>query len=417
MSNDTITMDETLLTACRNQFPALRREQDGRPVVYLDGPAGTQTPQRVIDAVVRYMAHTNANHGGVFATSIESDAVLDEAHRAFADFVGGEDPGEVYFGANMTSLTFALSRSLARTWRPGDEIIVTRLDHDANCTPWVLAARDADVEVRFADVTDEGRLDVDQLVGLLSPRTRLLAVGCASNASGAINPVKKLVAAARQFGALTFLDAVHYAPHALMDVADWDCDFVGFSAYKFFGPHVGAIWGRRELLESLEAYKVRPATNEPPGKWMSGTQNHEGVAGAMEAVHYLADLGRQAAGLEDSAPRRVALRSAMQAIAVHERRLSQRFLEGLAKLEGYRLWGPDSTEDRFPTFSITSDRRSPRALAEHLAANGLYAWDGNYYALNFSEAMGREPEGMVRIGFVHYNTIDEVDRTLAALAE
>ncbi|MCA9221365.1 MAG: cysteine desulfurase-like protein, partial [Planctomycetales bacterium] len=272
----------------RQQFPALARRQNDQPAVYLDGPAGTQVPRRVIDAIADYLSHRNANHGGLFATSRESDAMLDEAHRAFADLLGADDPDCVYFGPNMTTLTFALSRAVATTWRPGDEIIVTRLDHDANVTPWVLAARDAEVEVRFAEIHREDcTLDVDHLRSLLNERTRLVAVGAASNSSGSINPIREIASWAHAVGAWMFVDAVHYAPHALIDVAEIGCDFLACSAYKFFGPHVGVMWGRRELLESLPAYKLRPAPNELPGRWMTGTQSHETIAGAAEAVNYL----------------------------------------------------------------------------------------------------------------------------------
>jgi cysteine desulfurase family protein (TIGR01976 family) len=250
----------------RRQFPALAREVDGQPLVYFDGPAGSQTPVAVAAAVSGYLLRTNANHGGVFLTSRESDALAEVAHRAVADFVGGNDPHEVVFGANMTTLTFALSRALARTWKPGDEVLVTQLDHDANITPWVLAARDAGANVRHvAFQSDHCSLDLDDFRKKLTSRTRLAAIGCASNAVGTINPVRELVRLAHDAGALVFLDAVHYAPHGLLDVKGWDCDFLACSAYKFFGPHVGILWGRRSLLDQLEAFKVRPASDELPG--------------------------------------------------------------------------------------------------------------------------------------------------------
>src|SRR5579884_3093341 len=278
--------------ACRRQFPALHGQRNGRTPIFLDGPGGTQVPRRVIDAIVHYLSTCNANHGGVFATSQESDRILAEAHQAVADLLHAPSADEIIFGQNMTTLTLHLSRSLAQTWRPGDEVLVTRLDHDANVSPWVLAARDAGATVRFIDVHPEDcTLDLDSLRRLLDDRTRLVAVGCASNAVGTFNDVARLTRWAHEVRALAFLDAVHYAPHGPMDVQAWDCDFLACSAYKFFGPHVGVLWGRRELLESLPAYKVRPAPDTLPDRWMTGTQNHEGLAGVPAAVDYLAEIG------------------------------------------------------------------------------------------------------------------------------
>src|SRR5436189_5264614 len=274
-----------LVDHCRRQFPALSRRLNDRPAVFFDGPGGTQVPQRVIEAVSHYLAHTNANHGGLFATSRESDRMLAEAHRGLADFLGADDPACVIFGQNMTSLTFALSRALARTWKTSDEIVVRRLDHAANVSPWLLAARAAGATVRYASINDEDcTLNLDQLRHLLNARTQLVAVGCASNATGTINPVRDIADWAHQVGAQVFLDAVHHAAHCLIDVQALGCDFLACSAYKFFGPHVGVLWGRRELLESLAPYKVRPSSNDLPGKGMTGTQNHEGLAGVAAAV-------------------------------------------------------------------------------------------------------------------------------------
>lgn len=404
----------------RRQFPALARRLGDRPVAFFDGPAGTQVPQRVIDAVSHYLAHTNANHGGLFATARESDELLDQAHQAFADFVGAGPAGGdcVAFGQNMTSLTFALSRALARTWKPGDEIIVTRLDHDANVTPWVLAARDAGAVVKFVELQPEDcTLNLAHYRTLLSSKTRLVALGAASNATGGVNPVAEMAAAAKQAGALVFVDAVHYAPHRLIDVAAFGCDFLACSAYKFFGPHLGALWGRRELLEGLEAYKVRPAPSTPPGKWMTGTQSHEAIAGGLAAIDYLADLGRSASANDDLS-RRAALQAAYQAIATHEERLFTRLLDGLAQIPGIRVWGiTDAARmgERVSTLSLTHDRYSSAELAERLGRQGLFAWHGNYYALQLSETLGREPQGMLRIGAVHYNTDDEIERLLRAI--
>jgi cysteine desulfurase family protein (TIGR01976 family) len=404
----------------RRQFPALKRELAGQPAAFFDGPAGTQTPRPVIDAICQYLERCNANHGGQFATARESDALLDEAHRALADFVGASDPDEIAFGANMTTLTLALSRALARTWKPGDEVLVTRLDHDANFSPWVLAARDAGATVKIAEIhREDGTLDLEDLRAKITEKTRLVAVGVASNSVGTINPVEQITQWAHEEGALVFLDNVHAAPHRLTDVSRWNCDFLACSAYKFFGPHVGILWGRRKLLESLDAYKVRPAPNTLPGKWMTGTQNHECIAGTLAAVDYLAQIGRDVTG-NARADRRQALVAAFDAIVPYERELGQRLLAGLNELPHLRVWGirePARAADRCATFSFTHARKPAAQVADELGRRGLFAWHGNYYALNLSEAWGREPEGMVRVGLVHYNTAAEVDRLIEALRE
>ena len=414
-----MTLTSQQVADCRRQFPALGRTIGERPAVFFDGPAGTQTPQRVIDAVSHYLAHHNANHGGLFATSRESDAMLEHARRAFADLLGADDPDCVVFGANMTTLTFALSRALAKTWAPGDEVLVTRLDHDANVTPWMRAAADAGATVRFAELhRGDCTLDLDDLRGKLSGRTRLVAVGCASNATGGINPVGEICRRAKEAGALVFLDAVHYAPHALIDVAQWGCDFLACSAYKFFGPHVGVMWGRRELLQKLPAYKVRPAAEKLPDRWMTGTQCHEGIAGAAAAIEYLADLGRACSG-DDNQPRRAALTAAFLAIGEYERTLAARLLAGLSRLPAIKVWGitdPARLQERLPTVSITHHRLKPAELAAALGERGIFVWHGNYYALQLTETLGLEPDGMVRIGLAHYNTSEEVDRLLEELA-
>lgn len=404
---------------CRRQFPALARQVDGQPAIFFDGPAGSQVPECVIDAISDYLRTCNANHGGLFATSRESDALLETAHQALADLFGAADPTGIIFGANMTTLTFSLSRALARTWRVGDEIVVTRLDHDANVTPWVLAARDAGATVRHLEIHPRDcTLDLDNLRSLLSPRTRLVAVGAASNAVGTINPVAEICQLAHAVDAEVFVDAVHAAPHLLPDVAAWDCDWLVASAYKFFGPHVGVLWGRTDRLAQLEAYKLRPATDTLPGKWMTGTQNHECLAGALAAVDYLAALGRK---LDAGASgRRSALCSAYAAIGDYERRLAAHLLDGFSKMPGVHVFGISNRNrlaERVPTFGIRHARLKPDALAEWLAARGIFVWHGNFYALPLTEALDLEPEGLIRIGLLHYNTITEIDRLLAALAE
>ena len=414
-----MTTLDSLIPAVRAQFPALERTVSGQPAVYLDGPAGTQVPRCVIDAIADYLSMRNANHGGLFLTSYESDRMLDDVHRAAADLLGASDPDCVSFGPNMTTLTMAISRSLASRWSAGDEVMVTRLDHDANVSPWVLAAQDAGATIRYVELQKHDcTLDLGNLADQLTPRTRLIAVGCASNATGTINPVKEITRMAHASGALVFLDAVHYAPHLAVDVEAWDCDFLACSAYKFCGPHIGMMWGRRALLEELPAYKLRPAPDDLPGKWMTGTQNHEGLAGTLAAIDYLADLGKQS-GAPEGASRREALLQAYRSIHEYENRLTTRLLAGLSAEPAIKVWGitdVDRLGERLPTVSITHDRYSASELAEKLGQEGIFVWHGNYYALQLTETLGLEPEGMVRIGPVHYNAHDEIDQLLETLA-
>lgn len=409
-----------IVNEVRRQFPALSREMAGQPMTYLDGPAGTQTPQRVIEAISHYLAHTNANTGGHFATSRESDRVLEQAHAAVADLLGARDPHTVIFGANMTSLTFALSRSIGRTWKAGDEVLLTRLDHDANFTPWLLAAQDSHATVHVVDYrADDLTLDAEDFKRKLTPKTKLVAFGCASNATGAYTPYRELAAMAHEVGATVVMDAVHYAPHARMRVEEMGCDFLLCSAYKFFGPHLGVMWGKRELLERYTAYKVRPAPNTLPGKWMTGTQSHEAIAGTLAAVEYLADLGYETSAT-DGLDRSGAIDEAFRQISAYERTLTERFLRGITRLESFRLLGiadPARASERAPTFSLVPRTRSASECADYLAKLGIFAWHGNFYALNLSESLGLEPGGMLRIGAVHYNTETEIDRVLQALED
>jgi cysteine desulfurase family protein (TIGR01976 family) len=407
------------IDAVRAQFPGLRREVSGRPAIFFDGPAGSQVPRRVARAVSDYLLGYNANHGGSFASAQESDAILAEAHRALADYLGAEKPEEIAFGANMTTLTFALSRALARTWNAGDEIVVTRLDHDANVSTWELAARDAGAVVRHVGIRpDDCTLDLDVLRSCLSERTRLVAVGAASNLVGTINPIREIAALAHDAGAQIFVDAVHLAPHRAIDVVQWDCDYLACSAYKFFGPHVGVLWGRAELLAELPAYKVRAASDALPDRWMTGTQCHEGIAGALEAVAYLADLGREIAG--QPLDRRAAIRAAFEAVEAYERSLCRQLLEGIAVLPGSRVVGIadlERLEDRTPTVGIVSEDCSPVALSEELGKRGVFTWGGNSYALPLTEALDLEPHGVLRVGLLHYNTVEEVERFLSLLPD
>jgi cysteine desulfurase family protein (TIGR01976 family) len=414
------------LEALRRQFPALQVQRDGVQPVFLDGPGGTQTPQRVIDAIVHYLTTCNANHGGSFATSRESDRITQNAHQAMADMLNASGPEEIVFGQNMTSLTFHLSRSLAKTWKSGDEVLVTRMDHDANVRPWVLAARDAGATVHFVGIHPEDcTLDLDDLQRQLGPRTKLVAVTCASNAVGTINDVKAITRLAHDAGALVFLDAVHYAPHGPIDVQGWDCDFLACSAYKFFGPHVGILWGKRELLTELTPYKVRPAADTLPDRWMTGTQNHEGLAGVAAAVDYLAEIGSTQSSASGRLPyskgRSRDIRAGLTAIQEYEAGLARKLLVGLAERPQFKVWGitrPEQLAWRAPTISITRDGQPALQIAEHLAARHIYAWSGNMYALELTERLGLEHSGgVLRLGLVHYNIVEEIDRLLNALDE
>jgi cysteine desulfurase family protein (TIGR01976 family) len=397
----------------RDEFPGLNQRRDGRVPIFLDGPAGTQVPQRVIDAMLHYLTHCNANHGGVFGTSAESDHIVDDAHAAMADLLNAPSPDEIIFGNNMTSLTFHLSRSIAKVLKSGDEVMVTRLDHDANVSPWVLAARDAGATVRWIEIhKDDCTLDLDSFRKQLSEKTKWVAVGLASNGVGTINDAATITKEAKRVGATVFLDAVHYAPHGPIDVQALGCDFLACSAYKFFGPHVGILWGRGELLESLPCYKVRPSPNELPGKWMTGTQNHEGIAGVAAAIDYLADL------VDANPNRRKRLKQALSAIQIYEQTLSKHLLTGLAERPRFHVLGVrdvNRLSERVPTISITCKDRLPQQMAAYLASKQIYCWAGNSYALEVSEQLGLEPGGFLRLGLVHYNTRGEIDALLQVL--
>ncbi|NQT88792.1 cysteine desulfurase-like protein, partial [bacterium] len=391
------------------------------PLVFFDGPGGTQVPQRVIDAMAEYLATSNANTHGGFPTSARTDAVIDAAHQAMADLLGC-DADEVVFGPNMTTLTYAMSRAIGRGLEPGDEIVLTCLDHDANYAPW-KALEELGAVIRTVDVrTEDCTLDMDDLRAKIGPRARVVAVGYASNAVGAITDVAEVVRLARSVGALSFIDAVHYAPHGPIDVRALDCDFLACSPYKFFAPHSGVLYGKREHLARLRPYKVRPAAEEVPGRWETGTQNHEGMAGVAAAIDYLAELGARAAG-QGSPPlgRRDALVRAMGAIRDYEAGLVGRLIDGLLAIPGLTFYGiaePERAGERTPTVAVRIAGHSPEALAEALGERGICTWDGHYYAINLTERLGVEDSGgMLRIGLVHYNTADEVDRLLGALRE
>lgn len=403
----------------RRSFPALNETFDGRKAIFFDNPGGTQVHRSVIDAMRDYLVRRNANLHGGFITSRRSDETVEEAHRAGADLLGC-DEDEIVFGNNMTSLTFQISRSLARDFRPGDEIVVTRLDHDANIRPWIMAAEERGARVRWVDIdVESATLDMLDFRRAVGPRTKLVAIGYASNATGTVNPVQKVVEWAREWKAITFVDAVQYAPHRLVDVKALGCDFLACSAYKFFGPHTGMLFGRREQLQRLPAYRVLPAGEELPGKWETGTQNLEGMAGTTAAINYLSELGVEYGMARADSERREKLRAAWEAIEAYERRLSERLIRGLQGIPGVRIYGLSGSGDedrRVPTVALRKSGTTPADLAAALHAENIFCWHGNFYAQAISERMGvEESGGFLRLGLVHYNTVGEVDRCLQIL--
>ena len=409
------------VTEIRRQFPALNEEYDGRKAIFFDNPGGTQVHGSVIGAMVDYMTRRNSNTHGLFETSRRTDAVIEAAHQAVADLLGcGAD--EVVFGNNMTSLTFHLSRSLALELEPGDETVVTRLDHDANVMPWALAAQERGARVEWADVdVESGTLDMEDLRRKITPRTKIVAVGYASNATGTINDVATIIGWAKEVGAFTFVDAVQYAPHGLIDVQTLGCDFLACSSYKFFGPHSGQLFGKREHLQRLLAYRVRPAGEQLPGKWETGTQNHEGMAGVTAAIDYLAGLGVEHGAAQPRDSRREKLIAAWSVIQDYEHLLIERLITGLLNVPGIRIYGLTERADwdrRVATVAVRKRGATPEQLARALAGQDIYAWNGTFYAPSFSERMGvEESGGWLRLGLVHYNTLEEIDLCIGALDE
>jgi len=402
----------------RAQFPALRQEMNGHPVVFLDGPGGTQVPNRVIDAIANYLLTSNANLHGAFITSVRTDALVEQARSAVADFLGC-DADEVVFGANMTTLTQAMSRSIGRELQAGDEILVTNLDHDANVSCW-LALEERGVIVRTVDIhLADCTLDLTDLEHKLNSRTKVVAINYASNAVGTISNVAEVVRMAHAVGAWVFVDAVHYAPHGLINVRSLDCDFLVCSAYKFFGPHVGILYGKREHLTRLRPYKPRPAPDASPYCWETGTLNFEGLAGTIAAIEYLTDLGRQMTPMINN--RRHALTTAMVTIQEYERSLSAYLIPHLLEIPGVTLYGitePSQFAWRTPTVGIRVAGYSPLELATQLGDRGIFAWNGNFYALNLIQRLGLEASGgLLRLGCTHYNTLEEVQRLLHTLHE
>jgi cysteine desulfurase family protein (TIGR01976 family) len=402
----------------REQFPSLKLQVNGQAAAFLDGPAGTQVPKQVMDAVQNYFLTANANTNGAFLTSRRADEMILSARAAMADFFNC-DRDEVVFGQNMTTITFALARAIGRELKSGDEIVVTTLDHDANVAPW-RALEEKGVVIRQVDIREgDGTLDMENLRHKLSAKTKLVAVGYASNIVGTINPVAEITKLAHAAGALMFVDAVHYAPHGLIDVKALDCDFLACSPYKFFGPHMGTLYGKRKHLEKFKPYKVRPATNTPPESWETGTQVQELIAGIGAAVDYIAELGRHCdAGVKS---RRAALQAAYRATHQYESGLLTRLISGLPAIPGMRIFGITDRQrfdERCSTLSFRLGDHHPTKIAAFLGERGIFTWDGNFYALNLSERLGVEQHGgVLRVGLVHYNTAEEVDRLLAALGE
>lgn len=403
----------------RSHFPAL---QSG--ALFFDNPGGTQVPQQVIDAVVNYYQTMNSNTHGAFATSQKSDAMIAEARTAFADFLNARSPNEIVFGPNMTTLTFNVSRALGRYLKPGDEIIVTHLDHDADIAPW-LALEERGAVIRWVNVhLNDCTLDMADFEKHLSTKTKIVAVGGASNAVGTINDLKTIISLAHMAGAIAFVDAVHLAPHAPIDVQELDCDLLACSVYKFYGPHLGVLYGKYDVLNRLQAYKVRPADNTPPHKFETGTQNHEGIAGALAAINYLASIGEKygapfTSPFQSFSGRRLHLKTAMAAIKAYEKEVFIRLMTGLRAIPGIRIYGITDLnrfDYRTPTVAFTLAGKTPRQVAEYLGQHNIYVWDGNYYALALMLKLGLEEQGgAVRVGLAHYNTTQEVDQFLQAI--
>ncbi len=414
------------LDRIRAQFPGLARLHDGQQAVFFDNPAGTQVARQVIDRMVHAMTHCNANLGGFFDTSVDARTLVDEAHAAAADFVNSPDPGEVMFGQNMTTVTFAVSRSIGRDLRAGDEIVLTRMDHDGNVTPWLMLAEDRGLTVRWLDFDpDRFEFKVADLEGLLTDRTRVVALNYASNVTGTINDVKALTRVAKRAGALVYVDAVQFAPHGVIDVQDLGCDFLICSAYKFYGPHYGLLWGRREVLERLQAYKVRAASSELPFKFVTGTTNREELAGIRGAVEYFEWVGQTfgdtSATNGTGSTRRQHIVAGVAAMHAHEATLIERFLQGVAEIQGVRVLGltnPPDLHRRVPTFSLDVQNHDPESVARAMAARGIHVWQGHFYGVEPVTRLGLlEKGGVVRVGPTHYNTIAEVDRFHDALQD
>jgi cysteine desulfurase family protein (TIGR01976 family) len=421
-----MTLNEASVSELRAEFPALQQTAGGRPLIFLDGPGGTQVHGTVIEAMKHYLTEANSNCHGASLYSRRTDETIDAARKAMADLLNASRPEEIVFGPNMTSLTFSLSRAIGRTLSPGDEVVVTRLDHDGNIAPW-LSLQEQGVIVRHVDFDPaDCTLDMAGLEEAITPRTRVVAVGYASNAVGTINDIARVIELAHAAGAWVYVDAVHYTPHGPIDVQALGCDFLVCSVYKFFGPHQGVLYGRHDLLESLPAYKVRPADDAPPHKFETGTQSFEAMAGTTAAVDYLASVGRRFGGeLEVQFPdfegRRLALKTAMSAIRTYERGLCHNLVAGLQEIPGLQIYGitdPQRFDQRVPTVAFTMEGLSPDEIAQRLAEANVFSWNGNFYALAVTERLGLEGKGgLLRVGLAHYNTAEEVDILHGVLAD
>ncbi|MSR30162.1 MAG: cysteine desulfurase-like protein [Gemmataceae bacterium] len=399
-----------LLDQIRNHFPALQGKYAKE--IHADAPGGTQVPLQVANAITQYLFHSNANLGAPFRSSLESSDLFSQAGKTVQAFLNASKENEIAFGQNMTTLTFHLARSFTKTLSPQDLVVSTQMDHEANIAPWQFAARDAGCQFALVKINLETcQLEERDFQDLLRKKPKLVAFSAASNASGIVNPVKKLARWAHDAGSLVYVDAVHYAPHRLIDVQDWDCDFLACSAYKFFGPHVGILYGKEELLNSLPCYKVRPAPETLPGKWMTGTQNHEGIAGTVAAINYLASLGKTTE--ESFSSLRDQLSRTYELIGKHEAELCRVFLERIGKNPSLKILGnpdPENLANQVATFSLVSESCPPHAMAERLAQKGIFTYAGNFYAKTFMECLGREEQGgVLRLGFAHYNTLNEVE--------
>jgi len=416
---------ESGLRELRGEFPALGQrlgqEPDAQPIAFFDGPGGTQVHRSVIDAMARYFTEANANVHGAFEFSRRTDETIEAARGAMATLINAPSLNEIVYGPSMTTLTFRLSRGIGRLIQPGDELVVTKLDHDANVAPWV-ALQEQGAVIRWvsfdpADCT----LDMDGMRRAIGPKTRLVAVAAASNAVGTVNDIATIARWAHETRARIFVDAVQFAPHAPIDVRAWDADFVAFSVYKIYGPHMGVLWGRSELLEMIPAYKVLPADDQAPGKFETGTSNHEGMAGSAAAIEYLATVGRRFGEPPGTGPLREELLRAMRAIQTHERRLTRQLLAGLQTIPGLRIYGisdPERMSERMPVVSFTVEGIEPRAMAKALGDRGIFAWSGHFYAVHAIRHLGlAESGGLMRIGINHYNTADELTRLIEAIRE
>ncbi len=410
MSTTTTPANLTPVEKIRTHFPALERRQGGNPVAYFDGPGGTQVARNVAETISDYLYHHNANAHWAFPTSAETDATIRNGRAALADFLNAS-PGEIIFGPNMTTLTFHLSRALGRAFGPGDEVVVTELDHHANVAPWQALARERGITVHMARMVPEtGQLDWKDLENKVNKRTKVLAIGVASNALGTINDIPRAAEIAHRAGALLFADAVHSTPHLPTDVKTLQCDFLACSAYKFYGPHLGVLFGRRELLESIDFPKLLPAPELPPEKAETGTLNHEGIAGAAAAVDFLSTLA-------PGASRRERLQAALAGLEERGQALSTRMWEGLSAIPGAKVYGPDPAAPRTPTIAFTVQGIAPAEVARRLADRGVFVSHGNFYAATVVERLGLREQGLVRAGCACYTNGEEVERLIEGVRE